>query len=69
MSAKKTLQTHQERVVTEKTELETKLESLNTFVKGEKFKELDNVEQVLLQRQAHVMQVYAGILDERIAKF
>lgn len=63
------LQPYQERVVTEKTELDTKLKGLTDFIEGEKFPALDNAEKARLIAQKLVMEEYSGILGERIEAF
>lgn len=60
---------YQERVVTEKSELDSKIEKLTAFINGDKFGEVDPAEQDRLQRQLTTMQDYSDILDERIAAF
>jgi len=52
---------HQQRVVTEKEELDEKLAKLKAF--------LDDAEKERLQRQADHMNAYSGVLGERIAEF
>jgi len=63
------LQQHQQRVVDEKTELDTKLAKLLTFLDGAIFKSLDPDEQGRLTIQAGVMDKYSEILGQRIAAF
>ncbi len=63
------MQPHQERVVTEKSELDEKREKLTAFIGGEIFQSLDNAEQARLARQAEIMTQYSGVLGERIAAF
>lgn len=60
---------HQQRVVDEKAELDSKLGKLKAFFGTEDFGSLDNAEMDRLQRQADVMQQYSGILGDRIAAF
>lgn len=63
------LQPHQQRVVTEKAELDEKLEKLHVFFGTEIFAGLDDAEMDRLQRQAHHMEDYSAVLGERIAAF
>ena len=59
----------QERVVTEKTELDDKLTRLRPFLQGDVFRGLPADEQDRLTRQERVMTEYSGILADRIAAF
>lgn len=59
----------QERVVTEKAELDDKLSRLKPFVTGEKFKSLPNAEQERMIRQLHLMEEYSQVLGQRIEAF
>lgn len=63
------LQPHEMRVVSEKKELDSKLDKLTEFHKSETFAKLPADEQDRLTRQAVVMGQYSGILAERIAAF
>lgn len=65
----KTMKPHQERVVTEKTELDDKRSKLTAFIGGETYRTLDQVEQSRLNRQLEAMTLYSNILGERIAAF
>lgn len=60
---------YQQRVLDEKVELDLKLERLETFLKGEKFKTLDGAEKDRMQRQAAIMRAYSSLLKERIDAF
>lgn len=60
---------HQERVVTEKNELDEKRGKLTAFFGGETYRTLDAAEQSRLNRQLEAMTLYLGILAERIAAF
>jgi len=60
---------HQERVVTEKAELDEKLEKLRAFFSNPLFEGLDEAEKVMLQRQQKIMSDYSEVLMERIAAF
>lgn len=60
---------HQERVIEEKRELDSKLTKLSAFIGGETFKTLDADEQQRMHAQARAMQDYSEILGERIAAF
>jgi len=64
------LQPHQQRVVTERDELNTKLAALKGFIKGSQvFASLPADEQGRLKRQATVMTDYSDILQEQINAF
>lgn len=63
------LQPHQQRVVTEKHELDEKIEKLSVFLKGDMYISLPGAEQARLNNQFRVMNDYSGILSERIAAF
>lgn len=61
---------HQERVVAEKAELDSKLIKLNSFVnENPAFASLIADEQMRLRRQAEIMFAYSEILRERIDAF
>ena len=63
------LQPHQRRVVTEKAELDEKIDKLTAFMDGPVFSGLDEAEQERLVRQLHYMGHYTAVLSERIAAF
>lgn len=63
------MQPHQQRVVDEKTELDSKIEKLNAFINSEAIKKVDEQEQFRLGAQSVAMQRYSDILAERIANF
>lgn len=60
---------HQERVVTEKLELDAKIRSLCAFVGGTIFASLSDRERSLLSIQLQHMNGYSEILGQRIAGF
>jgi hypothetical protein len=60
---------HQERVVTEKAELDEKLTKLNAFFDTSIFAGLDPAEQDRLRKQSMHMTDYSNVLGERIAAF
>lgn len=62
-------QPHQQRVVDEKAELDSKLEKLNTFLGGTFYEGLPEAERLRLARQGCVMKDYSDILSDRIAAF
>lgn len=64
-----TMQTHQERVVTEKSELDEKSAKLNAFFNTSLFEKLSSEEQDRLHRQYELMVQYSAVLGERIAAF
>lgn len=65
------MQPHEERIVAEKIELDSKLEKLDTFCfnKNTIFLSLPTEDQTLLIDQFHVMKRYSEILQLRINKF
>lgn len=63
------MQPHQERVVTEKAELDAKLEKLGAFFQGSIIETLDQAERDRLKRQYEIMDQYSAVLGERIAAF
>ena len=65
-----TYQPFQQRVVDEKTELDTKAKALSEFIGlSAMFLKLDAAEQERLREQCEVMWVYSEILGKRIAAF
>lgn len=63
------MQPHQERVVTEKSELDAKIEKLDAFLHGSIYSTLAEVERMRLMRQFCHMKDYSNVLGERIAAF
>lgn len=63
------MQPHQQRVVDEKTELDTKHLALSKFFSTDIYKNLDIDEQDRLCRQYDIMEEYSDILAERIEAF
>jgi hypothetical protein len=63
------MQPHQERVVTEKQELDAKISKLEAFVTGSIFAALQADEQDRLTRQLTLMTQYPAVLQERISNF
>lgn len=64
------MQPHQDRVVTEKKELDEKLDKLKAFIETNPiFKTLPQTEQLLLNRQYDAMAEYSHILGQRINGF
>lgn len=61
------VQPHQQRVVEEKTELDSRLEKLKAFIETEKFQSLSFDERWDLRAQRAVMSEYSDILRRRIA--
>lgn len=64
-----TMQDFQQRVVTEKTELDEKLGKLQVFLNTPRFMGLPADEQSRMVRQASAMSEYSVVLGERIAAF
>lgn len=58
---------HQQRVLDEKRDLDTKIAKLAEFMRGELFDNLPFAERMLMTRQAAHMERYATVLGERIA--
>jgi hypothetical protein len=63
------MQPHQQRVVDEKNELDSKLAKLNSFIGGEIFHSLPAEERIRLAKQAGIMKDYSDVLSERISVF
>ena len=60
---------HQERVVAEREELDSKRIKLQSFIGSEMFLSLDKDEQARLLRQSKIMNDYSCVLIERIGAF
>ena len=60
---------HQERVVVERDELQTKIVALDKFIKSDTIKIVDGLEQLRLIAQLDAMNTYLKILNDRIAAF
>ncbi len=63
------LEPHQQRVIDEKEQLDTKIAALGVFLDGTIFPTLDVGERIRLTRQFDIMQEYSKVLGERIAAF
>ena len=63
------MEAYQQRVVDEKTELDTKLNKLATFLNTTTFEALPSAEQRRLWLQEIFMRQYSQILGERIGAF
>lgn len=63
------MEAYQQRVIDEKTELNTKFEALNKFLNTEPFDKLSSENQELLYTQTEIMHEYLEILEERIKLF
>jgi len=59
----------QKRVLEEKVELDSRLEQLQSFLRGDIFACLPDDDQSRLERQAIIMAKYSSILRERIHYF
>lgn len=66
---KEEMQPYQQRVVTEKTELDIKIQALTDFTKKSTFNDVEHGEQRRMFRQLVAMQDYSRILGERITAF
>jgi hypothetical protein len=60
---------HQQRVITERADLDARRERLARFIGSATFDGLDPAERGRLTRQASIMADYSAVLDERIAAF
>lgn len=69
MGEEKVLLPYQQRVVEEQVALDIKVEALNTFLEGEQFLTLPEIDQNLLIKQVNLMEEYSYILGERIKRF
>jgi ATP/maltotriose-dependent transcriptional regulator MalT len=69
VATEKTFQPHQQRVVDEKADLDSKRDRLTEFLKGKIFQTLPSDEQERLTRQLGIMEQYSGVLAERIVHF
>jgi hypothetical protein len=72
METAKALQPHQQRVVDEKSELDSKLEKLLAFIdggSGKIYNGLNTEERERLTTQARIMREYSDILTDRINAF
>lgn len=73
MSGDKTLEPHQQRVVDERNELNEKITKLHAFIQDPNpnsiFKNLEEVDQNLLNKQVQLMMNYSDVLLERINRF
>lgn len=64
------MQPHQQRVVDEKAELDTKAKALSEFISNSPiFETLDSDEQGRMKEQCEIMWQYSEILGQRIAAF
>jgi hypothetical protein len=63
------LQPHQQRVITEKADLDEKLGKLLAFFQTPIFADLSEAERSRLRNQARYMDGYSAVLGERIAAF
>lgn len=64
------MQPHQQRVVDEKTELDTKAKALSEFIGNNPiFETIDSGEQERMKEQCEIMWQYSEILGKRIAAF
>ena len=63
------MQQHEQRVIDELKELNTKLEGLVSFVGSMVFDSLEAEDKFLLCKQRDEMKAYAETLDARIARF
>ena len=66
---KNKMQAYQERVVTEKRELDERGDKLEQFILSDRFGTLPAAEQERMKRQLEIMGKYSEVLGERIAAF
>ena len=64
-----TTEGYQQRIITEKAELDEKLAKLDAFGRTDRFASLSDDEQGRLNRQHSLMEEYSAVLGERIANF
>ena len=69
VSGEARLQPHQQRVITERDELQARLTALTSFIDSELFDTLPKAEQGRLQRQKLIMIDYVAVLNERVASW
>ena len=70
MNQIKAMQPHQQRVLDEKSELDSKAKALSDFLgNSDIFPSLDSAEQKRLKEQCEIMWKYSEILGKRIAAF
>jgi hypothetical protein len=60
---------HEQRVIQERQDLETKIVALDQFIGSELFNSLPYTDQTLLHGQYEYMRAYSFILSERINRF
>lgn len=63
------MESHQQRVIEEKEQLDGRLASLNTFLSVGDVQGLPHDERVRMTRQAEIMTSYSNVLGERIKAF
>jgi hypothetical protein len=63
------LQPHQERVITERDDLQQKIKALDRFTGSDTFRSLKLKEQYRMVRQLNHMRSYCEVLNERIEDF
>ena len=63
------LKPFQDRVVTEKQELDVKISALTTFLDGEGTRNISIDDINLLAAQLYIMKEYSSILEKRISRF
>jgi hypothetical protein len=63
------MEAYQQRVVSEKSDLDEKTAKLGEFIKSDKFDELPEDERERLARQHDCMEEYSEVLGERITAF
>ena len=60
------MEEYKTRVLTEYYELSCKIKKLDNFISSEKFNELSEIEQILLEKQRIIMADYIDVLGKRI---
>ncbi|MBD2781939.1 hypothetical protein ID852_19795 [Xenorhabdus sp. 42] len=63
------MQPYQQRVMNEATELDEKISKLDNFIGYSDYRNLEEIDRVLLDTQLLAMKMYSGILHQRIRRF
>lgn len=63
------MQPYQERVLSEKSELDRRIKNLSAFMRSDEFRALDREEMDRLAEQRRIMFTYSNILNQRIIHF
>ena len=63
------MEPYQERAIDEATELNVKVNALDNYLRTEAFRDIDDIDQELLQAQYTAMREYLDMLHQRIERF